>query len=403
MSILLVVLAVELAAAQVARFTLEEALARARAANLSLRASGTIVGEARAELVRSRFWVPQSPFFTGGYLQSPQTGFGPNYGITLSQEFEVAGQRGRRISAAEALVERARWEQRAAEVNLAAAVTMAFNGALAAAERVVLAQRGKDAVEDIVARAAEMDDASPGVARIDRNQIKVQLARARREVAAAQRAAATDLDSLRQLLDLPSEQAVELIGVLPRQRQPLLPLQELVARALVQRPDLMAARLEVERTARQIAVVRREAVPNVTLSGTLSRFDDETFAGGDIGLNLPILRDNEPELLEAIVARDRADLQANDLERTIEREVRLAFRGCEGAGEDLEFFRDQIVPPARENLEIQRPRFEEGEVGALEFIGAIVEMQLAEREALDAAQIYADALAELERVVAGAL
>jgi outer membrane protein TolC len=73
---------------------------------------------------------------------------------------------------------------------------------------------------------------------------------------------------------------------------------------------------------------------------------------------------------------------------------------CFGAEEDMQLSLDVILPRARENLEIQRQRFEEGEIGAFEMIGVVAEAQFAEREALDAVQIYNDSWVELQRVIA---
>lgn len=388
------------ASGQGLRLTVEEAVARARRSNVLLRSTATGIASAQASLERSRFWVPQDPFFSGGLLQTPQTGFGPNYGLSLSQEFEVAGQRKRRMAVAEASVQRAQWEQRAAELNLAAAVTIAFNDALVAAERVALAERGAEAVRDFIDRAAEMDGLSAGAARMDRNQLAIQEARMRRDLASARRARETDMDYLRYLLDVPQDQALELSGALSRQKRELPALAHLVSQALVHRPDLLALRHDTERAARQIALAKREGVPNITLTGSVSRFGDDTFAGGDISFLIPVLRGNEPELLEALAERDRAELQVNDLEQDIERQVRLARRICSGAEEDLQLSLDVILPRVRENLEIQRQRFEQGEIGALEMIGVVAEVQFAEREALDVVQSYNDSWVELKRVLA---
>jgi len=394
--------AAEAVSAAPLRLTLDDALERAKSANASLRIARQDIAMARASLERSSAWVPSNPFFSGGLLQAPQTGFARNYGVSLSQEFEVAGQRSRRMTVAASSLHRSEWDQRYAELNVAANVKLAFQHALLARERVALAERGLDRLNDLGSESPP-ESLSRAGAEIERNLFAIQQARAQREVRAANQALEAEIANLRYLLALPPEQPLEPTGAVSREIRPLPPEAELAARALTQRPDLVALRFDAERAAEQIPLVKREAVPNLTVQASVSRFDDDTFAGGDISFYLPVARSSEPELLEALADRERSDLALEDLERTIEREVRDARRACVAAAEDLALVQDVVVPRSRENLELQRERFESDEVGTSELIAVLADAQYAEREAIDALQIYVDAWIELERTVAGAL
>jgi len=114
-----------------------------------------------------------------------------------------------------------------------------------------------------------------------------------------------------------------------------------------------------------------------------------------------VARSSDPELLDALAERDRAQYEREDLRRSVERDVRQARRACVSAGEDLELSQSIIVPRSRENLELERRRYERGEVGAAEVIGMLIDSQFAEKEYLDAVQAYNDAWIELEKTVAG--
>jgi outer membrane protein TolC len=198
---------------------------------------------------------------------------------------------------------------------------------------------------------------------------------------------------------LPAEQEIELVGAVEHEVMPVAAETELVDFALEHRADLIAAQHEAERAEKQVPLVRRERIPNVTLSGNYSRFEDDNFAGGDLGFYVPVLRSSEPELLDALAERDRAKLQLDDLRRTVAREVRQARRACIAAGEDLETTRTEILPRSRGNYDLERARFARAEVGAAELIGMFIDAQEAEKEYLDAVQAYNDACTELQRII----
>lgn len=382
------------------RLTLEDALARAKSANGGLLASGKQVDTARANVERSAAWVPENPYVTGGLLQTPGTGFGPSYGFSISQEFEVAGQRSKRMAVADAGLRKAEWDQKNQELDLNAAVKTAFVRALLSEERLTLAQRNADLIGDLSKR--ELSESRGGSA-IDRNQLVIQDARTRKDVIAAETERAESFDALRYLLGMPATQEIELAGTVDRKVKPLPSEADLLSAALEHRPDLIALRSEAERTEKQIPLVKREGIPNLTLAGNYSRFQGDDFAGGDVSFYLPVLRSHDPELLEAAADRERAQYELDDLKRAIERDVRQAHRLCAAAGEDLRLTEDVIVLRSRENVDVERRRFEKREVDAAELIGMLIDLQVAEKEYLDSVQTYNDAWIDLEKTVGGDL
>ena len=178
---------------------------------------------------------------------------------------------------------------------------------------------------------------------------------------------------------------------------------DLIARALKQRPDLAAQRRALDRADAAITLTQREAIPNITVSGNVSRFDGATLAGGDVGLHLPVFQHKTAELNEAVAERDRERLGLDGLERTITQETLEARRACEVAAIDLQALRDVAVPKNEENLQIQSRLYESGDVTYTELVGTQLEVLTARREYLDALQAYNEALIEMERVIGGPL
>ena len=388
------------AAAEPLQLTMDECVSRAIVASLDLSASRKDIDVAQAALERSRAWLPANPFLSGGAQHS--TTSGPNYIFLLSQEIEIAGQRGKRIAAATEGVEKATADQKTAESALTASVKTAFIQAQLSVDRVAIAQQGVDIAASLASTLAQRPHPSD-LQHIDLNIAQIQESRARRELVTARRAHDSALTTLRRFLGFPREQEIELVGRPRTEVQPLPPSTELIARALRQRPDLAALRHDLQRADLQLSVTKREAIPNVTVSGTLSRFEGDTLAGGDIGLPIPVFQRKTGDIQEAAAERSRARLQAERLEQTVAQEVADARRACVDAGEELDAQQRDIVPKSEENVQLERRQYERGSVTTSDLIGVQIDMLTARRDYVDAVQAYNEALIELERVVGGAV
>ena len=384
------------------RLTMDDAVARATQAHPDLAAARKAIDVAEASLQRSKAWLPANPYLSAGAGTTTQEGVSNNFGMYLSQEFEIAGQRSKRIGVARQDVAKATSELTGAQQTLVAAVKTAFVDALISTDRAILARQGLDITVDLSQHLSRIKDLSDAQ-RIDLNNAQIQESRARRDVAATQQARDNALSTIRRLLALPPEQDVELVGTTLHQARPLLTETEVVERALRQRPDLVAQQRALDKADAQIALVQREAIPNITLSGNVSRFEGATLSGGDIGVHLPVFQRKTAELNEAVAERDRERLELESLKRTIQQEALEARRACEVAAVDLQALRDVAVPRNEENLQLQRRLHERGEATYSELQGTQLEVLTARREHLDAVQAYNAALIELERIVGGSL
>lgn len=384
------------------RLTMDDAVARATQAHPDLAAARKAIDVAEASLQRSKAWLPANPYLSAGAGTTTQEGVSNNFGMYLSQEFEIAGQRSKRIGVARQDVAKATSELTGAQQTLVAAVKTAFVDALISTDRAILARQGLDITVDLSQHLSRIKDLSDAQ-RIDLNNAQIQESRARRDVAATQQARDNALSTIRRLLALPPEQDVELVGTPLHQARPLLTETEVVERALRQRPDLVAQQRALDKADAQIALVQREAIPNITLSGNVSRFEGATLSGGDIGVHLPVFQRKTAELNEAVAERDRERLELESLKRTIQQEALEARRACEVAAVDLQALRDVAVPRNEENLQLQRRLHERGEATYSELQGTQLEVLTARREHLDAVQAYNAALIELERIVGGSL
>lgn len=384
------------------RLTMDEAVARATQVHPDVAAARKAVEIAEASLQRSKAWLPANPYLSAGAGTTTQPGVGNNYAMYLSQEFEIGGQRSNRIGVATQDVAKATSELTAAQQTLAAAVKTAFVQALVSADRANLARQGLETAAQLseqLSRAKSLSDAQ----RIDRNNAQIQESRARRDVAATEQARDNTLTALRRLLGIPLEQDIDLAGTPTVQVRPLPSEHELVERALRQRPDLAAQRRAMDKADAQIALVEREAIPNVTVSGSVSRFEGATLSGGDVGLHIPVFQRKTADLNEAVAERDRERLILDGLERTVQQEAIEARRACEVTAVDLRALKDIAVPKNEEIVQLQRRLFERDDATHSELVAAQLDLLATRREYLDAVQAYNEALIELERIAGGSL
>lgn len=373
------------------RLTADDVVARAIANNLELRASRKDVSVAQANLERSMPWLPSNPSFTAGAQHA--TGFAPNYSFSLSQEFEIAGQRGARIEAARKDLQKANSDVKTAEQNLAANARTAFLRALISVERVTVTRQSTDASTDLL-RDLEHRTPTSGTERIGLNQARIQALRDARAVAWGEHARDSAFDTLRGLLGLPLDQEIVLAGAPQSEVRPPLSDAELIRRALERRSDLIALRQAAEHADLHLAVTRREGIPNVTLSGTFGRFEADNFAGGDITVPIPVFQRRTPEVHEAVAEYERTTLQVQNLEREIAKEVREARQTCVLTGDDLSAHQRQILPLSEENLDIERRLFDRGQADTADVVGQQADLFAARLAYLDALEAYNTALIE---------
>lgn len=383
------------------RLTMDEAVSRAAQAHPDVAAARKAVEIAQASLQRSKAWLPANPYLSAGAGTTTQQGVGTNYGMYLSQEIEIAGQRSKRIGIATQDVAKATSEATSAQHVLTAAVKTAFVQALVSADRATLARQGQQSTAELSQQLGRFKNPSDAQ-RIDRNNALIQESRARRDIATTEQARENALTTLRRLLGVALDQDIELVGTPTIQVRPLPSAHDLIERAR-ERPDLAAQRHAADKADAQIGLVQREAIPNLTVSGNVSRFEGATLTGGDIGLHIPVFQRKTADLNEAVAERDRERLTLASLERTVDQEAIEARRSCEVAAVDLQALRDVAIPKNEENVQIERRLFEGGDATYAEVIAAQLELLAARREYLDAVQAYNEALIELERITGGSL
>jgi len=388
-------------------FTLEQAIAVALEKNPDLQALRLEEEVTRGQNEKARRLLSNNPTLEGNVSKKERPeeeggGKFTNYGFKLSQEFEIAGQRGARIDVAEKELARVKLEIRDKERVLISDVKDAFAKALALKKKRGLAHEIVSLNEELL-RYTKIKFQAGDISGLDVNLSEVELSKAKKELLLAQREYRESLIVLQGLLGLSPDLSFAIEGDLPSESPALPDREALKTLAFSRRPDARASAFEIGKTESALELVKREAFPNITLSGFYDRDERRNVAGLEISIPLPIFDRKQAEKKEALIKAEGARIKAAGLKKTIEREINQAFVDITSAIEELSLFRQEILVKAAENLKLLNLAFKEGKIGFFEVRLAqkdTIEAQLAYIEAQTRAQL---ALNAIEKTTGGAV
>jgi len=220
------------------------------------------------------------------------------------------------------------------------------------------------------------------------------------ELGAERRIAAERINAL---LDRPPE--LELPRA-PRELEPPpgaeLDRPALVARALERRPEIRAQQADVRARDADVALARREFLPDFTLRAGYDTSWQEVPLRPMVGLelNIPLQLERRRAALEeadARLAREKSRLRS--LENRVRLEVGIALQRLHEARHLLELSDSRLLPVARSRASAARAGFASGRVGFLELVEAERALASAEQSEFDARAELSRRLAELARAV----
>jgi outer membrane protein, heavy metal efflux system len=373
--------------------TLEEAVATGLYNNPDIQAFRFEEEVARGQVRRAQLPPLSNPVIEGSYSSQDRPSGEPggafnNHRITLSQGVEIGGQRGLRINAATNTLERSRLDIRDFERRLKADIKDGFAEALFLRDRETLMEeylRIQQELSGLVSLKYEAGD----VAALEVNLSQVELARAQKEVIAASTVYRNSLVSLKRLIGLPADAAMAVDGELAAGFPPLPERQTLLA-GVPGRPDIKAAQAEITRLEAVERLVRREIIPNLTLSVFTGKTEGGDETGGVLGISIPLFDRKQGERIEARARVSQARIQELALTRTAQKEIDASYAAAAASLRELGIFRKGILERLTENLDLLQFAFKEGKI-------SFYDVRVAQRETFDTRNAYLQALITAQR------
>lgn len=363
------------------------ALELARKNNPDWRAAEQEVEITRGKLTTARLISPFNPVIEGlsGRRTIPGESRGTDYGVGLSMEVEVAGQRGLRISESERNLEKAEASFRDFQRNFKAKLARAFYQAVFARSRLEFLKR----VEGLNLRLLEVTRVKFEAGDISGLEVNVSVVRhgqSRKESLDGERDLAQALLELKRFVGI--EETVLPTGDLGVTVPPVQP-NEILDQAMANRADLLAKRHELQRAEAEVALRKREGFPNPTLGVLFDReFTRERFVGGTVSIPLPLFNRNHGELESLGARRIQARAEIAALEKEIRKEVDQAINQWETARKSVDFFQREVIEQTEENFRLLEAAYRERKID-------LPRLLIMENDLITANQSYLDVLLSL--------
>ncbi|MCL4395249.1 MAG: TolC family protein, partial [Chloroflexi bacterium] len=341
--------------------SLDSLVAAALKRNGDLLAARQRIAEAQGLLTQSRLRINpaiDASFASGRVLNSPGES---DFTIGYSHTFELGGKRDRRVEVAGLGVELATLEIANRERLLKAEVKTRFAEALAAARNLTSTEQLLDLnqqsyrIAQARTRQGEGTQLDEGLLRVEVNRIASDRVLFTNQIERA-------LLELKTLAGISPGEPLKLTGALSAPKLGVT-LDQAVTRALADRPDLKAARMDESLTDAETRLAKSEAVPNLVGFTRYSRItaqfdqfgltapggsaapirDTDNLLTGGISINLPLRNRNQGNIQASVARHQNASLRRQYLERVVRQEVQAAMGRYEAAAKALSVFDQGVV------------------------------------------------------------
>lgn len=373
------------------------ALELARRNNPDWRAAEQELEIGRGRLTTARLISPFNPVIEGqgGPRRMPGEGTGTDYGVGVSMELEIAGQRGLRVTEAERNLQRAEAGFQDFARTFRGKLARAFYQSVAARERLALQRRIEELNRNLL-DVTKVKFAAGDVSALEVNVAIVRYGQTRKETFDAEENVTQSLLELRRLIGL--QESFNPEGKLePAVAPPTAAA--VLEHALASRPDLLARRYELQRAEAEIALVRRQNFPNPTVGLSFNREGSgDKIVHGGISIPFPIFNRRQGEIasLDARRLQIRSELAA--LEKEIRKEVDQAVSRWLTAQRNIELYQRDILEQTEENFRLLEAAYRERAIDLPRILIMGTDLVTARRSYLDALLSLREATISLEEI-----
>ena len=385
--------------------SLPQALELARTQNPELQAARRNIDIARGRLIRAQYLNQFNPELAGSAARrnfARVPGGSNDFDLSLSQEIEVAGQRGKRRD--EAATNQAKVSQQVNDVErrILARVKNAFYRALYLKRRLALF-REVETLNRNLQRIASARFHAGAIPKMEVNVAEIRLGHARKNTIGAERDYRTTLQKLERLVGLEPVGRTRPVGELTVTPQTFA-LDHLLRLAQDNRPDLRAAGLEQQRLQAQKELTQRLRIPNPTLQAFYREEEGgDTIIGGALSFPLPVFDRKQAELTQLAGQASQARYERQAVALRIQQEVRDAWRSYEAAQKEVGVFEAAVLERAEENFGLMETAYREGKIDLLQVVVVQNDLVNAQFSYVDSVWNYWQARIALERAVGQAL
>jgi cobalt-zinc-cadmium efflux system outer membrane protein len=376
------------------QITLEQAISMALANSPAIKAARTQIQQSQAQEITANLrpnptlnWDSQFiPVFSPGDFSSDTLNNLQQFDIGVGYLFERGHKRQNRLQAARDQTAVTAAQVADTERTLVFNVAQQFINVLLANSTLQFAQEGLKSFQETV-NISEQRYRAGDISEGDFLKIKLQLLQFQTDVSSARVAKVQALGSLRQLIGYASlPHAYDVVGKLDY--QPLTAaLSDLQAKALVERPDLQAAKKGVKAANSQISLAKADAKVDFNASASYSHVSGASSTSLFFNVPLPFFNRNQGEIARTKFALTQAELTARAAEDTVLTDVTNAYESASSNQDVVKLYLSGYLKQAQDSLDISQYAYKGGAATLLDFLDAersYRSTQLAYRQAVAA-------------------
>ncbi|WP_336643847.1 TolC family protein [Methylomonas sp. WH-1] len=317
--------------------------------------------------------------------------------LTVRYPLEIFWLRPQRVELAQLDVEQTAQRLVQTGLDLIRDVRFAYAELSLAKRRVELAESAvtlSQAIAELTQARLNDGDASElevTIARVDALQAQEQQSRLQQDLTIAN-------ERLRHLAGLSLEQWPGNVNTELLAHDDRFDTEKLVEQALMARPDLRAAQINVEAAGERIGLARAE-IFNITTSLNAKQINGPLLAGPGLDVTLPILNQNQGGVAQAQARFDKAARQYVTTRQRIALDVREAHARLRQASVSLKQWQETILPPLQAAIKDARNAYAAGNVTYLFVLETQRRWLDAQLKTAQAAADFHRARTELERSV----
>lgn len=294
------------------------------------------------------------------------------FAYNISQNFELGGKRGKRVTAANANSELARAQFQIVVWQMTNDVKKKFYAVLLAESLLNLAKENQKTFADIVARTTEVFKLGE-ISGLDLQRLEIEkfkfdtdLANSERDYELALRDLRVSLGGDYRAMD------VEVAGAVDYYKSYDFSFADLRDKALATRPDLKAAKLSERAADASILLQDAQRIPDLTVSAGVNQdFQGSSNYTYGVGITLPVSDRNQTGRAKALIEKRRAQNQQQIITNQILSDVDKALIAFDIQKRRIELYRKGVLTKVTDIERLTEFSLRAGESSILELLDAI--------------------------------
>lgn len=321
----------------------------------------------------------------------------PNYFVGAGYLLELGGKRTNRIAIAKGEANLVQLALTSGLRQLRHDIRVAFYEAFQSQERTKQISVSHDLAEKLLEISRDRFEVGD-VAKFEVLQTELEAKRRENDLKVAESESKSAFIQLNTFLNRDPQSPLELHGSF--EEKPVIPsLDSLVSEAISQHIEIQTIQHELIAEEARLALAKSERIPDLDLEGG-TEINDADFQYGwraALRLELPLFNQRKGEIARSNAATESLKAELEAAKQKARAEIAKAYFTLDALQKQVETYRNEILPSAKEIEELSQESYHEGKTNLLSAIDAQRNMHEVRLEYLTVLMNFQTAIADLEQ------